>query len=39
MFYEPAMRNGKEVPRFTKITNPDVIAQLKAIRARMYPDP
>ncbi|HYU11550.1 MAG TPA: DUF1653 domain-containing protein [Stellaceae bacterium] len=39
MFYAPATSNGKEVPRFTKITNPDVIAQLKAIRARMYPDP
>jgi hypothetical protein len=38
MFYEPARWRGKEVPRFTKISDPEVIAQLEAIRARMYPD-
>jgi len=39
MFYEPARLNGKAVPRFTRITDPAVIAKLAAIRARMYPDP
>ena len=38
MFYEPAKLNGKEVQRFTKITDPVVIAQLQAIKARMYPN-
>ena len=28
MLYEPAELNGKKVPRFTKIIDPDVIAQL-----------
>jgi hypothetical protein len=39
MFYQPAKVNGKEVQRFTKITDPEVIAQLQAIRAHMYPNP
>jgi hypothetical protein len=39
MFFEPAQRKGKEVPRFRKILDPDVIAQLEAIKARMYPNP
>jgi hypothetical protein len=39
MFYEPAILGGREVPRFTKITDPEVIARLRLIRARMYPDP
>jgi hypothetical protein len=39
MFYQPAMWQGKEVPRFAKITDPDVIAQLDAIKTRMYPNP
>jgi hypothetical protein len=39
MFYEPVKLNGKEVQRFTKITDPVVIAQLQAIKARMYPNP
>ena len=38
MFYEPARWQGKAVPRFTRISDPEVIAQLAAIRARMYPD-
>jgi len=38
MFYDPAKVKGKEVPRFTRITDPDVIAQLQVIKARMYPD-
>jgi hypothetical protein len=38
MFYQPARREGKEVPRFIRIIDPDVIAQLRAIKARMYPD-
>jgi hypothetical protein len=39
MFFESAERDGKKVPRFTKITDPTVIAQLAAIKARLYPDP
>jgi hypothetical protein len=39
MFHKPAIVNGVEVPRFTKITDPEVIARLGAIKARMYPDP
>jgi hypothetical protein len=39
MFFKPAERNGKTVPRFTRIVDPAVIAQLEAIKARMYPDP
>ena len=38
MFYEPAERNGEKVPRFTRILDPEVIAQLEAIKARLYPD-
>lgn len=38
MFYEPAQWQGQQVERFTKITDPKVIAQLKEIRAKMYPD-
>jgi hypothetical protein len=39
MFYEPAELNGKKVQRFTRIADPDLIAQLRAIRVRMYPEP
>jgi Protein of unknown function (DUF1653) len=39
MFFEPAVRNGQKMPRFTRILDPDVIAQLEAIKARMYPYP
>jgi hypothetical protein len=39
MFFEPAEWMGKEVPRFTRIVDPDVIAQLEAIKARIYPNP
>jgi len=28
----------KEVPRFARIVDPKVIAQLEAIKARMYPN-
>jgi hypothetical protein len=38
-FYKSATVNGVEVPRFTKITDPEVIARLDAIKAHMYPDP
>jgi hypothetical protein len=37
--YKPVTLNGAEVQRFTKITDPELIAQLHAIKARMYPDP
>ena len=39
IFYKPAIVDGREVPRFTRITDPDLIAQLQAIKARMYPEP
>jgi hypothetical protein len=39
MFYEPAQWQGNWVPRFTEITDPAVIAQLRAIKARLYPEP
>lgn len=39
MFYKPAILDGTEVQRFTKITDLELIAQLQAIKARMYPDP
>jgi hypothetical protein len=39
MFFEPAQWKGKEVPRFTRIVDPDVIAQLEAIKSLLYPSP
>src|SRR6266480_2905229 len=39
MFFEPAEWKGETVPRFTSITDSDVVAQLEAIKARMYPEP
>jgi hypothetical protein len=39
MFYQPATWQGRDVPRFTKITDPTVIAQLTTIKVRMYPNP
>jgi hypothetical protein len=38
MFFDPAELEGRKVPRFTRITDPSVIARLAAIKARMYPD-
>ena len=38
MFFEPAEWQGKRVPRFTRIVDLDLIAQLQAIKARMYPN-
>jgi hypothetical protein len=37
MFFRPAMWKGNEVPRFARIVDPNVIAELEAIKARMYP--
>ncbi len=37
MFFEPAIVNGVSVPRFTKITDPERIAKLSALRREMYP--
>lgn len=37
MFYEPAQWQGKEVARFTRITDPEVIKELRAAKRRMYP--
>ena len=39
MFFEPAERRGEKVPRFMRIVDPDLIAQLRAIKSRLYPDP
>src|SRR5271165_4943046 len=39
MFFHPAEWKGKEVPRFTRIVAPDVIAKLEAIKSRMYANP
>lgn len=38
MFFEPALWQGRTVPRFTRVTDPAVIAQLAAIKVRLYPD-
>jgi hypothetical protein len=38
MFHKRANLNGVEVQRFTKITDPELIAQLQAIKGRMYAD-
>jgi hypothetical protein len=37
MFFEPAEWNGKKVPRFVRILDLEVTAQLEAIKIRMYP--
>jgi hypothetical protein len=39
MFYEPAIKDGQQVERFARITDSKVIAELRAIKERMYPDP
>ena len=39
MFYEPAIKDGQQVERFARITESKVIAELRAIKERMYPDP
>ncbi len=38
MFMELVEKDGQMVPRFQKITDPTVIAELVAIRDRMYSD-
>ncbi len=38
MFYEPAVVDGRSVRRFTKITDPAIIARLREIKAQMYPE-
>ncbi len=39
MFFKPAERDGKPVPRFTRIVDPDILRQLTAIKERLYPSP
>jgi hypothetical protein len=39
MFYEPAIKDDRPVARFTKVTDLSIIAELREIKARMYPDP
>lgn len=36
MFVEHVTKDGTSIPRFQKITDPEVISELKAIRGRMY---
>ncbi len=36
MFTEPVTKDGKTFPRFTQITDPDVIQKLIKIRDQMY---
>ncbi len=38
MFYEPAQKDGVPVERFTPITDPAILAQLRAIKKEMYPE-
>lgn len=38
MFMENVTKEGSTFPRFKKITDPEVIAQLEAIREEMYSD-
>lgn len=37
MWMGDVIKDGKTFPRFQKITDPDVIAELKKIRTEMYP--
>jgi hypothetical protein len=39
MFYQPAQWKGREVERFTRITDPAIIELLKARYREMYPAP
>jgi hypothetical protein len=36
MFMEKVVKDGKEMERFTKITDPKIIAELEKIKAKMY---
>ena len=36
MFIESVTKDGKTIPRFTKITNPKIIAELQIIKDTMY---
>jgi hypothetical protein len=38
MFYEPAVVGGDSVPRFVKIEDAAIIAELRTIKAKMYPE-
>ncbi len=38
MFYEPVLVGAEIRPRFAKISDPEVLKQLKAIRRQMYPE-
>ena len=38
MIHEKAIVDGKEVPRFTRITDPALIERLRAQKREMYPD-
>ncbi|MEA2701959.1 MAG: hypothetical protein QOE22_668 [Candidatus Parcubacteria bacterium] len=37
MFMEPVTRDGKEQPRFSRVTDPELIGRLEERRDRMYP--
>jgi hypothetical protein len=36
MFMETVTKDGRTFPRFSKITDPDIIAKLEAIKKEMY---
>ncbi len=36
MFMENILKDGKEMPRFEKITDPELIAKLEKVRDEMY---
>lgn len=36
MFMENVIKDGKEIPRFTKITDPKIILELEKIKEEMY---
>ena len=37
MFIGNAVKDGKEIPRFTKINDPQLVVELKKIKEEMYP--
>src|SRR5262245_58980169 len=39
MFMEKVNKEGKEIERFTKITDPHIITELKKIKVQMYGQP
>ena len=36
MFMENVIKDGKKIPRFSKITDPSIISELEAIKRKLY---